>query len=71
MEQEFFLLLLSLLSIIIGFALERYGLSKYRKPTQAFIKALEDRKVTKEEMQEILNLLATTIGENDDNRKTV
>lgn len=71
MEQELSLLLLSLISITIGFVLERYGMSKYNKPTQAFIKALEDRKVTKEEMQEILNLLATAIGENDDNRKTV
>ena len=61
MEDTIFLLILSICSLIIGFLLDRYGFGKFKPTKDEIIKALEDKKITKEELLDILNQLEEDI----------
>lgn len=55
MEEAIFLLILTVAGVIIGFILDHYGLSKYKETKDVIIKALEDKKITKDEILAILD----------------
>ena len=55
MEEAIFLLILTIVGVIMGFVLDHFGLSKYKDTKDLIIKALEDKKITKDEILAILN----------------
>lgn len=55
MEDTIFLLILTIAGVIIGFVLDRFGFGKYKDTTNMIIKALEDKKITKDEILAILD----------------
>lgn len=55
MEEAIFLLILTIVGVIMGFVLDHFGLSKYKDTKDLIIKALEDKKITKDEILAILD----------------
>lgn len=55
MEDAIFLLILAIAGVIIGFLLERFGFGNYKTTAEIILKALEDKKITKEEILAILD----------------
>ena len=63
MEDTIFLLILAIAEAVVVFLLARYGFSKYSDTAKLVFKALEDKKVTTEEIEEIVNQFKTDLKE--------
>ena len=55
MEEGIFLLILAIAGVVIGFVLDRYGFGKYKDTANVILKALQDKKITKDEILAILD----------------
>lgn len=64
---ELYGLILAVAGVVIGWLLSRYGYGKYINTVNLVIKALEDKKITKEEAKAILNSLLDSIDKDDHN----
>lgn len=54
MDETIFLLILSIISVIAGFLLDKYGFKNYKDTKDLIIRSLEDKRITKEELLEII-----------------
>lgn len=54
MDETLFLLILSIISVIAGFLLDKYGFKNYKDTKDLVIRSLEDKRITKEELLEII-----------------
>lgn len=54
MDETLFLLILSIISVIVGFLLDKYGFKNYKDTKDLIIRSLEDKRITKEELLEII-----------------
>lgn len=54
MDETLFLLILSIISVIAGFLLDKYGFKNYKDTKDLIIRSLEDKRITKEELLEII-----------------
>ena len=54
MDETIFLLILSIISVIAGFLLDKYGFRNYKDTKDLIIRSLEDKRITKEELLEII-----------------
>lgn len=55
MEDTIFLLILAIAEAIVVFLLARYGYGKFSDTAKLVFKALEDKKITTEELEEIID----------------
>ena len=55
MDDTIYLLILSIISVIAGFLLDKYGFKNYKDTKDLLIRSLEDKRITKEEILAILD----------------
>lgn len=69
MDQDIFLVILTIIGVIVGAILDHYGFSRYKNAANLFLNALKDGRLTKEEMSEVFAALSEAVK--DDDSKTV
>lgn len=69
MEDAIFLLVLLIAEAIVIWFLSRYGFSSYTHTVRVIFKALEDRKITEEELEEIIKAIKEDSEVYDDAKK--
>lgn len=57
-------IVLAVVGVVAGILLQKYGLGRYQATLDTFLKAIEDGKITKEEVNKIIEALQKAI--NDD-----